>query len=156
MMTFKEFLVEGFEKMPKNANAHTKFTHNVQDALWEVLKGFKIPKKDVTMAIYTYDHWRNHQVDAIHSKQSHPSGMVKITPNDWVLVRFTLNMPGRKERHDDPELLFHVMPKLLEKAMQPFFETVQRSSKFELNNTDYGGRSHLYLHWNIKGPKWPT
>ena len=154
MITFKEFIAEGYNKRSNKNNAMDRFGWDVQDALWEVLKKVKIPKEDLSIAVHVFDSWRNHQVDTLTRLQSGETGMKKIMTRDWVMVRFTPNMEGRKVQHD-AELLYRVLPKELEKTLAPFFSTVERSDKFELGTAGID-MPHLYLHWNVWNPKWPA
>jgi len=150
MITFKDFIAEGYRRRSENNDGKKQFEWDVEDALWDELKSFKIPKQDIRIGVQVSDSWHNYLLDAFDSP------VKKRTTKDFVSIQFTPES-GRKIEQDI-QLLKHVLPKHLEKVLNRFFEKVEIYSGIGsgIGHSSFTGLPTLFMRWETQEPKWPA
>lgn len=157
MITFKEFLAEGYQRRKKvDASGIRGFCYDVEDAIWEKLKPLKINKEELLIECSVSDHWDNYLLTKFQAA-GHPTVFKPVVPRDWVKVRLDVNKAHRKETHD-AHLLFRVLSKHLEPTLSKFFGRFEPFITNEIvDRLDAGGKvgsSHIDLRWHVWDPKW--
>lgn len=147
MITFKDFIAEGYRRRSENNDGKKRFEWDVEDALWDELKNFKIPKQDIRIGVQVSDSWQNRLFDKLGVN-------VMKTTKDFVSIQFTPES-GRKIEQD-VELLKHVLPKRLEKVLNRFFEKVEVYSGLGagIGHNSSNGLQTLFMRWETQEPKW--